>query len=75
MSTQEIKKILLYFLSLFRNYLAIGQTYDTNSRYTMRHKQAVRAFHIDTIHNKPVGLAGGLFLPAQPIFRGFRTNR
>ncbi|MDB2127323.1 hypothetical protein, partial [Enterocloster clostridioformis] len=28
--------------------------------YTIRHKQAVRAFHIDTIHNKPVGLAEGL---------------
>ena len=26
----------------------------------MRHKQAVRAFHIDTIQNKPVGLAEGL---------------
>ena len=28
--------------------------------YTKGHKQAVRAFNIDAIHNKPVGLAEGL---------------
>ena len=49
-----------YFLKslykLFSNWSNLGH----KSQVYFNHKQAVRAFHIDTIHNKPVGLAEGL---------------
>ena len=49
-----------YFLKslykLFSNWSNLGH----KSQVYFNHKQAVRAFNIDTIHNKPVGLAEGL---------------
>ena len=63
MSIKEKSKriIVINFIKfIFRNLFSNRSNFCHKFQVYFNHKQAVRAFNIDTIHNKPVGLAEGL---------------